>query len=167
MSMVFSKAWAEPFTRAVKLYVDGNVSVPIEIGILLAQAGLELMAWSTFVRSGRVAPKVFEEWHADRQLRELLTRAKVPMDVPASLVALRGPLPGLAATADAAERIAYVRNRIVHPPRNRRSKMLPSALIQDVWRLSLHYLELAILHRAGYAGSTWSRVDEAVVPVPW
>jgi hypothetical protein len=167
LSRAGSEAWGEPFNRAVKLYVDGNVSIPIEVGIILAQAGLELLAWSTFVRSGRVAPGAFKDWSAARQFRELLTRARVPMTVPGRLLALGDSLPTLGTAADAADRVAYVRNRIVHPPRNRRAGSLPSELIIDAWRLSLHYLELAILHRARYSGSIWSRVEDAVVPVPW
>jgi hypothetical protein len=160
------RAWGESYRRAVALYVAANRGVPIEIGITLAQSALELLAWSTFVRSGRVAPGDFEAWPAARQIRELLARARIPTALPPSLVALSG-LAGTPITADGPERMAYVRNRIVHPPRNRRLRKLSSPELIDTWRLMLNYAELVLLELARYSGEIHSRIDDRPVPVPW
>jgi hypothetical protein len=160
--------WREPFRRAVQFYVNGNLGVPIEIGVILAQSGLELLAWSTFVPNGSISPKEFEkQWPADRQLRRLLQLASVPTAVPAQLANLARDLPGLNASDDAPTRVSWVRNKIVHPPRNRAFYAHEAALITDTWRLSLTYLELSLLFLCGYSGDYQSRIDGGVAAVPW
>jgi hypothetical protein len=141
---------------------------PIEIGIILAQSGLGLLSWSTFVRTGLVSAKTFTYgWKAHGQIRKLLHRARIPTAVPTTTSHLRGSFGGLPPTADAPERLAYVRNRIVHPPREKAMTSQPSPLLIEAWRLSLHYLELSLLRMSRYQGSTWSRVHGDVRPVPW
>jgi hypothetical protein len=168
LAKVASDRWGEAFARAVQLYVAGNLGVPIEIGIMLAQAGLDVLAWSTFVRSGRVSATDFRKWSAGERFRRLLTPRRVPNSVPGPLAALAGPLPDVSLTADVFERIATVRNRIVHPPRGGGSlRRQPSDLITDSWRASLYFLELAILWLSGYQGDTYSRVENRRAPVPW
>jgi hypothetical protein len=167
MQRLESRTWGDPFARAIGFYVDGNQAVPIDIGIILAQAGLELLAWSVLVRSGRVAPSAYKRMSADESLRRLLRPTNMPMVTPPNLGALAGPLPGLGASSDVAERVAYVRNKIVHPPRNRRMAALPPQLIRETWLMSLHMLELALLHLAGFRGQMQSRVSGRRVAVPW
>lgn len=159
-------AWGESYRRAVALYVAANRGVPIEIGITLAQSALELLAWSTYVRSGRVSPDDFKGWPAATQIRQLLERAKIPTSIPASLAALSG-LSGVSAPNDGPETVAYVRNRIVHPPRTKAPRKLSSPELVATWRLMLRYTELVILRLAGYSGEIRSRVDDQVEPVPW
>ena len=160
------RAWGESYQRAVAFYVAANRGVPIEIGIILAQSALELLAWSTYVRSGRVAPSEFKRWSAAHRIRELLKRAKIPTTIPASLTALAG-IPAVPAPRDGPESVAYVRNRIVHPPRGKSPPRSSSAELVGTWRLMLWYTELLILKAAGYSGTVRSRVDDQVVSVPW
>ena len=161
------RAWSDSYRLAVALYVAANRGVPIEIGITLAQSALEVLAWSTYVRSGRVSPSEFKRgWPAARRIRELLRKAKIPTGVPASMALLTG-LPGVSAPMDGPETVAYVRNGIVHPPRNRALRRLSSPELIATWRLMLWYAELVILSLAGYSGDVRSRVDDQVSPVPW
>ncbi len=165
---LMSSDWEDPFRRAVQFYVNANLSVPIEVGIILAHSGLELLAWSTFVRGGLVAPQEFDRtWPAERQIRRLMALASVPVAVPPELSALSSALAPMKPGADAATAIASVRNRIVHPPKNRAFLSPDSDLIRDTWRLSLLYLELSLLYLTGYRGEMLSRVVGKAVPVPW
>jgi hypothetical protein len=167
MRRLDSRTWGNPFARAVGFYVDGNQAVPIDIGIILAQAGLELLAWSVLVRSGRVSPAVYKRMSADESLRRLLRPTNMSMATPPILRALAAPLPGLSVAADVAERVAYVRNKIVHPPRNRRMAALAPQLVRETWLMSLHMLELALLHLSGYQGRIQSRISGRREGVPW
>ena len=157
LAKVASDRWGLAFSQAVEFYVAGNLSVPIEVGIILAQSGLDLLAWSKFVRSGRVAPSMFEGWPARERFRRLLTPVGVPASVPARLTSLSGPITDLPATADVFDRIATVRNRIVHPPRGRSGRKQPAELIRDTWRASLYFLELSLLSLSGYHQATSGR----------
>lgn len=166
MKRVTGPAWGESYRRAVAFYVAANRGVPIEIGITLAQSALELLAWSTFVRSGRVTPADFERWPAARRLRELLSRARIPLTTPPTLAALAS-LSGVGAPGDGPERVAYVRNRIVHPPRNRTLRKLSSAELVDAWRLMLYYADVVVLRLARYSGEIRSRIDDKPSVVRW
>jgi hypothetical protein len=166
MKCATGPAWGESYRRAVAFYVAANRGVPIEIGITLAQSALELLAWSTFVRSGRVAPSDFKDWQAARKLRELLSRARIPLATPSTLAALAS-LSGVSAPADGPARVAYVRNRIVHPPRNTTLHKLSSAELVDAWRLMLYCADLVLLRLARYSGEIRSRIDDRPAPVPW
>lgn len=132
----------------------------------MAQSALELLAWSTFVRPGLVAPSEFKSWSAAIRIRKLLKRAKLSVSIPAPLTTLSS-LPGVSAPKDGPEAAAFVRNRIVHPPRNRSARKLTSPELVDAWRLMLRYTELLILKLASYSGNVKSRVDDQVGSVPW
>jgi len=166
MARLNGPAWGETYRRAVALFVAANRGVPIEIGIILAQSALELLAWSTFVRSGRMTPAAFKDWSAADQIRSLLDRAHISRSVPPSLVALAS-LSGASAPGDGPERVAYVRNRIVHPPRNTSLRKLSSPELVDAWRLMLYYAELILLKLARYKGQIHSRIDDHPTLVPW
>lgn len=159
-------AWGESYRLAVSFYVAANRGVPIEIGITQTQSALELLAWSTFARSGRVKPSDFEGWPAAYRIRKLLTRGQIPLATPVKLTALSG-LSGLSTSADGPERVAYVRNRIVHPPRNRALRKLSSAELVDTWRLMLYYADRVLLRLARYSGDIRSRIDDRPEPVRW
>jgi hypothetical protein len=164
-----SPIWGESFVRASEFYVAGNMASPIEIGIILAQSGLELLAWSTFVRTGLVSPKDFTyKWKAHGQIANLLRRFGIPTAIPSSSSHLGGTIPGYTGGAEGPERFAYVRNRIVHPPKGHASTGTQEGpLLIEAWRLGLHYLELCLLHLARYHGTIRSRVHRDERPVPW
>jgi hypothetical protein len=137
--------------------------------VMLAQAGLEYLAWVTLVLSGRVTRKAYKAMTAAERLRLLLVEARIPPEVPRELDALnelarRDYLDG----PDAA---AWVRNRLVHP-KDAGEPYRIGGLVWQTAQLLLQYGELLLLHRLGYSGRfmrrypphRWAHSSE---PVPW
>jgi hypothetical protein len=163
-----SKLWQASLRRATILYVDANQQPRVETAIVLSQVALELLAWVLLIHDTRVVTKSdFEQsWDAARRIRELLVALDIPVSVPSSLGALAA-LAGPASPGDGPQRITYVRNRIVHPPRALPASWPDFAPAVDAQYLSLELLELALLRLSGYRGVYWSRCAGATIPVPW
>lgn len=115
--------WQESVWRAVGLYVEGNAvggrhPGMIETRVILAQAGLELLAW-VLLDDGCNQPIGEERRPTDKaaeRIRGLLTRAHIPSPDPNLLPALdRFTLDCRA--EDAVHAVTELRNRFTHPRR--------------------------------------------------
>jgi hypothetical protein len=124
--------------------------------IIVAQAGLELLAYAHFVLPGRLSKQGFKELPAADQLQLLLTSLAVPLAVPA-------PLTRLVAYAketgiDGPEAVTRFRNSVVHPPTRSRHALAYTAKQNDARDLSIHYLERALLGTIGYDSLIQDRI---------
>lgn len=171
----YLKAFLSPAEHPVVRHVAHHVIAANHSGttgeakIMLAQAGLEYLAWVNLVLSGRMSKRKYRDLHAADALRLLLTDARIPADVPPGLEAVI-ELAGRE-TLDGPGAVAWVRNRLVHP----KEPDEPYRIEDLVWQASqlcLEYAELLLLHRVGYDGRfqrrypprRWAHDNE---PVPW
>lgn len=149
-----------PIVRHVVQHViaTNNAGTTGEAKIMLAQAGLKYLAWVTLVLSGRMSKRKYKDLHASGALRSLMTDARIPVDVPPDLdavkeLAQREDLDGPGA-------VARVREGLVHPKDHDKSYRIDD-LVWQTSRLCLEYAELPMLHRVGYTA-----LPEAVLTAP-
>ncbi|MGI5180577.1 hypothetical protein ACQEVZ_30115 [Dactylosporangium sp. CA-152071] len=146
----------------------------VENRIFAAFPAIENLSWETFVLGGVIAKKDFEDskvWPTARRLRELLTRAQIPLDLD------QKRLPALYQLAqekgnDGPEAATWVRNRLIHPKDPYDRIYTRESLVVEAWQLSREYICLLVLHAIGYRGGYLSPIpphgwlgDPA--PVPW
>ncbi len=173
----FLDAWVDPDSHYVVRHVAHHVieanrsSMTLEARIMLSGAAMEYLSWVTFVIGGLRTAKEHKPRRASDNLRELLVRAGIPVDIPVDLDALtRLSLP-TDQPQDGPTTIAWVRNKLVHPKDAREPYRLKHVLLQT-WQLLMHYSELLLLHDVGYAGlycvrfppGRWAHDSQ---PVPW
>jgi len=139
---------------------------------MLAQAGLEYLAWIDLVVSGRCTKHDFKKLGAASKLTLLLNRASIPTAIPDELDALKtlSDAKGGKKGWNAPNALVWVRNRLVHP----KNPSEPYEIKQLIWQstqLQLEYLELLLLHRLGYSGTYVHRYPPGgwpmPIPVPW
>ncbi len=127
--------------------------------IVLAQAGLELLAFLALVPPGTLTAKGFDRLTAADQIRLLLRQLALPVEVPPDLPGLAAWAAGEHATA-APETVATFRNIMVHPPtRQRRLSADDQHLIVEARTLALSLLEQALLCFVGYDSLIRDRVS--------
>ena len=170
----FLAEWDEPFTNsmmrtAVGQYVSANHPDPVEVAIVVAQSGLELLGWTAFVESGAVTKKAWNKMPAVNKIAKLLELINADIDIPEVVANLRG-LDSNWRSGPAA--VAGARNRLVHPSRKADNSSWPGEVLVDAWLLSSRYLELALLHRMGVQSPIRSRLSPnvmtgSVAPPPW
>ena len=167
----FMELWRQPALRRVLIriiswYVQAQDINPVEAAIPAAQIALETLVATVPVRPDLDDPALGS--NAAGKLARLLIRTGIPIDIPAELQELRkasGPKPW----RHGPEAITHLRNDITHP---RQDRAWTSAAMIEAWKLSLWYLELAMLAWLGYRGQHNRRTREdrsvgLVEPVPW
>lgn len=157
--------WREPLSWLIGWYVRANMSRNAEVALMLAQSGLELLAWCLSVLKGSISQNAFKDLRAAGQIEELLKLSSVGIAVPGEpmmndLVLISqdpseqdpgnpGPLSGPAV-------LTRIRNRVVHPPKG------PGRPSQDArieaFQLGLWYLELALMNLFDYRDAFASRL---------
>lgn len=163
--------WRQGLRTAIGLYITANRPDPLEVAIIAAQSGLELLGWLTFVESGRVAAADWQNasnYPAHRKIRDLLAEGKIDPALPRKL----SPLVGLDSNwTDGPSVVAGVRNRLVHPRRAGGAVAWPTDVLRDAWLLSSRYLELVLLHALGVTGRIRDRLGSpyagATIKPPW
>ncbi|MBM0201952.1 hypothetical protein JNW90_01625 [Micromonospora sp. STR1s_5] len=146
----------------------------VENRIFAAFPAIENLSWETFVLTGLVPSREFEDsksWPTARRLRELLLRAQIPIDIEEER------LPALYQLAvekglDGPEAVTWVRNRLIHPKAPHERLYTRETLVVEAWQQSREYLCLLLLHSIGYAGGYLSAVPPygwvgSPAPVPW
>lgn len=174
----FRSRWARSYDRDVirrvtEYMVGGNTLDTVNTRLLLAEAGLEAMAWVVLVETEGLLSR--SQWKRSRdypmssKLRMLLSWAQIPANIPAGL-------PHLAAAArsegwtDGPESLVKLRNSVVHPTKN--LSALGSLHWSDGALLSMRYLEMVLLRWLDYSGEATNRLDLPMEPgkteqVPW
>ncbi|PAK26229.1 hypothetical protein CJD44_11540 [Streptomyces sp. alain-838] len=151
----------------------------VEQRIMSGAAGLEHVMWQELVLSGRLTETEFKSgrWPAHRKLRTVLTDTGVDLEVhedrlpAAAAFAARQQVDG-DRSADSADIVTRVRNRLVHPKETQEPVYSVKGLVTETWLLTRHYLALLVLRSIGYRGSyqDLSRTNRWVgetEPVPW
>lgn len=162
--------WSRPLQSAVYWFVNANVAAAgIDTAIVLAQAALELIAWTKLVReSGALSAEGFEKLTAADKIRLALSSAGIPLGIPDTLKEL-SKLARELNWHDGPAAVAVQRNSIVHPNLERRMKLIGA--LPDVWLLSQWYIELLLLRQMGFRGVYSSRLTSRwvgqVERVPW
>ncbi|MFJ2781962.1 hypothetical protein [Kitasatospora sp. NPDC087315] len=143
----------------------------VEQRILTAAPALESLAWTKLVLGNLMPRGDFKKCPAEDKLRYLLKSAGIPTSVEAT------DLPVLAKYAadhriDGPTAVTRIRNRLVHPEVLTDDLYARAGLSVEVWRLSLHYVTLAVLHSIGYRGSYQMQLKLGgwageTHPVPW
>jgi hypothetical protein len=161
------RPWQDPALRplleaGVALLMDASEeSVNLESRVVLAQAGLERFAWQRLAVEGRWTEAKFDKKSTAQRIRALNSASGVSPALGPRLSSLsrqpdlrdrHGRLP-----VDGPSFVVAVRNRTAHPPREL-AAFLPSDVVIGAWRLSLEYLQLAILGWLGYSGPVVSPV---------
>ncbi|HEX5366266.1 MAG TPA: hypothetical protein VFW63_06335 [Acidimicrobiales bacterium] len=154
---------------AMHVITANHAGTTTEGKVMLAQAGLEYLAWVRLVLSGQMSRKEYREKDAAARLRLLLQEAQVDTTVPDAL-------PGLRELAcehgfDGPSATAWVRNRLVHP-KDAGEPYRIEGLVWQTAQLLLEYGELLVLHGLGYKGRymhrypphRWAHSSEYV---PW
>ncbi len=151
--------WGEPLRLAIHWYIEANLNAgSIEGATILAQTGLELLAWLHQVEDGSTrttSNERFDHLSAGSKIRLLLGALQIPETIPPEMSGLALAAKTLSpATADGPGIITKLRNSIVHPDLANRQRVsgTPVDLRIAVRTLSLYYLELALLAVCGYQG---------------
>ncbi|MET9734107.1 hypothetical protein ABZZ79_26705 [Streptomyces sp. NPDC006458] len=132
----------------------------VEQKIMSGAAGLEHVMWQEFVLTGRLTEAEFTSraWPAHRKPRTVLTNARVDLGVhedrlpAAAAFAVRQHVDG-DRSADGADIVTRVRNRLVHPKETQEPDYAVKELVTGTWLLTRHYLALLVLRSIGYRGS--------------
>jgi hypothetical protein len=149
--------WQEALRRAISFFVEANSDLAFEKSMVLAQAGLELLAWAK--------DRCDKGW-ASKRIRALL-RQVAPEKNSEALIPVPASLPALCALAkarrweDGPRAVAEVRNGIVHPGKASTTygpDVSTEAHIEALM-LALWYLELGLLRLLGHDRQYLCRVD--------
>lgn len=162
-----SAEWRECLGHAIYWYTQANTGggqPGIDSALILVQAALERLAHHHAVVDQKlISADGFKRLVASDKLRLLLSSLCIPLDIPSSTPTITDVAKRYN-WVDAPHAITLVRNALVHPE----SKMQVSDCYLDAWKLSLWYLELAILAMCGYEGSYRNRLKMGQVEdVPW
>jgi hypothetical protein len=167
--------WRDILRRAVRECLTANVPKPLETAIAVSHGTLELLAWAVLVVDKQWLNPNDGKLAVAGRMRLLLRWAGIKTAIDPRLTALQA----LAKTEnlpDGPKALAYVRNRIVHPPGKQpdgKPMWLSHDELTDSWRLGLEYAELVILrildHSGHYGGRFHmeGRWPGEVSRVPW
>lgn len=161
--------WQRSLVLAIRNYADATVMGTLQRNVILAQVGLESLAFTHLVKATqRLQPNQFTP-PVSQHIRRFLQDAGIPTAIPRTFYGLRGVRAN--APWDGPAAVAWLRNDIVHANRNRVDGRRWRVWYQG-WQLAVWYLELAVLAVVGYEGTYRNRLSGnaymgAVEPVPW
>lgn len=174
----FLTEYLQPDERAVvrhmvmHLIAANHAGTTAEAKVMLAQAAIEYFSWVTFVLGGQMSEDAHDHQSFADRLRQLLTAAGIPPEVPPGLDGLDAHVLGLKPKwRDGPGAIVSVRNCLVHPKDPEEPYMI-EGLVWQAARLLREFGCLLLLHRLGYRGrflrlyppGRWAHSSE---PVPW
>jgi hypothetical protein len=164
--------WRDSIETAIYWYIRSNTSEGgIDGSIILAQAALELLAWTLLVDDKKKVSYVeFNKMPAAKKITLLLSECSIPLEMPSTLSELNGLKKRFG--WDGPKAFTEIRNFLVHPGDKRKrlaGKKLPLA---EVWQLGLWYIELVLLYLFGHVGYYADRLRKdawvgQVDLVPW
>lgn len=170
-------AWKDAARLAIHWYVECvRQASGVEAAIILAQTGLELLAWTYLVEDLKVVSHDgLEKLPAADKFRVLLMKCNIALEIPTNLSRLVD-FAGQMSLHDGPECLVRVRNVLVHSGKKHR-KMLDACSAEirtQIWTLSLWYFELVLLRVLGYVGTYRNRlvsecrdVSSVAEPLPW
>jgi len=163
--------WKDTLTRAIWWYVAAaKQSGGSDASLILAQAGLELLAWAKLVETEKIVSQAgFDGLPTADKLRLLVAAMKLQMELDPGQRALHG-LAMKQGWMLGPWALTEVRNRLVHP-KHRDDLDGQGLAVYEAYALAMHYLELAILFICDYRGSYTNRLTATsrfeTERVPW
>jgi hypothetical protein len=144
--------------RAIDWYSAALASFGDPASTVLAQAGLELLAWRRITTEMKLSKKGRLSLDTADQLRLLLVGTGLPIDIPAELpelskIGLSGP-----------DAVTRARNTAVHPIGD---LSLTKAQSTEAQSLAIWYFEMLLLRMVGHNGEYWDRLRRENRLVPW
>jgi hypothetical protein len=126
------------------------------------------MAWHLLVNDRKVlSADGFAKLPAADQLRLLVSTCGILLETPSALQQLAAMRTQGRQGTDGPDRIAWLRNDFVHPPRGGSSPRTHDRIV-DAWLLSVWYLELALLSLMGQSGTYLCRLTSGEISsLPW
>lgn len=173
--------WQKTLNDVIYWYVTANNQTQgTDTGLILAQAALELLAWTKLTQVQQVrSEKNFQAKPAYQNLRTILKEAGIPRKIPSSLPNLRNlastlrtQYPDSGQTIDGPKIFTELRNNFVHPKKGRIDQHEQGRVIYEGFTLGLWYIELLLLHLFDYHGEYANRCAEEhwvgqTESVPW
>lgn len=159
--------WQACLDLAMHWHAESNRNASgLEAGIVFVQMALERLAWEYLVQDRQiVTASAFKGLTAADQIRRLLSVNQIPVNFPSQLL-------GMATQQnrhlqDLVAALTSVRNRVVHPPRDK-SKQVSHEFLCSTWGCGLWMLEMLLLRLFGYEGRYLDRRDRGKQSlVPW
>ena len=171
----FWRLWSHPYWKQslpviINWYLQANKGtqeINVDTAILFSQAAIERLCWSYCVESAKTLTEgQFEPggMNAANRLKHLFKDLSLSVEIPQTT---RNVLPQNLAGLDGMQLITRIRNKLVHP--STAAPLAPDTFY-EVWKLSMWYIECAILRIAGYTGKHANRVSQSrvgqVEPMP-
>jgi len=162
-----SEIWRPELQKALYWYLgacDRRVGIGVDSGLILAQAALEVLAWTYLVLDQKMITRTMFKKHSFADgLRNLLSALNIPQEISPNLSVLYTKN-----WSDGPEAITKIRNSLIHPED---SKNLPSYPFFEGWKLSLWYIDMILLRLCGHTGKYANRLNQRwvgqVESVPW
>lgn len=171
----FKKGEDDFLNTAIHWYLEANnYSGFVEGSLVMAQNALELIYnWWIVEEKKMIGGKDADNISASNKIRLILSQMNVETGVPKDLAEL-GALRIEEENRDGPGRIVQLRNAIVHSQKKKRveyNAITPDAKHQGL-RLSLYYIELALLKILAYNGTFVNRTKKTMLErkselVPW
>ncbi len=163
--------WKDTIDEAIYWYVGANdAKRGLEVGIILCQAALELLAWTYEVQDKRlISENGFNKLNASDRIRRLFSSLKIPINIHPDLIKLN-TLARKNSWDDSPRVFTEIRNGIIHP------KSKPGTEGGDVhneaWKLGTWLVEMVLLRLFCYNGKYFNRLrkqlrDGEKEKVPW
>ncbi len=164
----------EALRMSVNWYLEANSgSGYLEGSLMMTQTSLELLYnWLLIDMRKLITGSDAAGISASNKIRLLLSQMRIDYSVPATMPDLIDFVEKGAELHDAPEAIVQIRNAIVHAQLEKRKKLnaIDAKVKYQALKLSLWYVEMAILYALEYKGYYNSRVHTAsyeLTPVPW
>jgi len=144
----FMESWDAEFLNDVidivsRSLLEARAQDSARMGLVLAQTGLELMAWAILGELRGSLKASFQRVTAADHLRSLLQLVGISTKVPDDATLLRAT-PKLR-DWDAPKIITYLRNRVTHPRLNEPTSAISETAYQEALGLALGYLDALLI----------------------
>ncbi|OPX77359.1 MAG: hypothetical protein A4E48_00319 [Methanosaeta sp. PtaU1.Bin060] len=166
--------WRPCLFQAIHWYTEVNRStIVLEGAIALLQLDLELISWAILEETSPDKTKFesFDKMKAHEKIRDTLKRLSIPTDID-GIPLLNQYLDEIITDdtpKDGPTAITSLRNAIVHPRKNKRSKIESAGneVKYAARAVGLNYILLALLKIIGYNGKYLNHNSWNEEPVPW
>lgn len=153
---------SEAMDLGIRAFVDAAAQESPRMGLLIAQTGLEVVAWAVLADQDLLKDSYSRVSAADR-IRLLLQFSSASPQLPPELEILHAT--PLTKGADGPEAITKLRNRATHPRSDPPGSVISEAAYAEATSLSLAYLErLLIALIVSYGDGGMDEADEGVEP---
>jgi hypothetical protein len=166
------ETWRSMLPKVLYWYIGAcarGVGIGVDVGIILAQTALELLAWNYCIVDRKMVSKAAFKRNGlvtSDKLRLLASVLDIPCELSPTIAKLQ-PASGKR-WDDSMDAITAIRNGLVHPDAQTQQT---SRGYFEGWKLSLWLIDLVLLrlckHTGGYGNRLTTRWVGAIEAVPW